>query len=228
MRFPVRRAWIALGAPALVAGVAIAGASGAFELGLSSNGDAQADASAAPVPRRTAATTATTTTTSTTTTAPPTTTTEPPPPPTAAPPTTRAPAAPVPTVAAAVVVQPAASPGGVIGAANAQRSSAGLAPLQGHGGLAACAQAVANQIAASRSLTHSNLACPLGVGGGVTRVGEILFSGTANFSDAFIVQYWMGSPTHRVHLMDPGYRFAGVGVAVGSDGSIWVAMHFGA
>ncbi len=102
--------------------------------------------------------------------------------------------------------------------------------LQELGGrmLAACAQAQANQMAATRSLTHSNLSCPLGVGGGITRVGEILFSGTANFSDAFVVQYWMNSPTHRVHIMDGGYRFAGAAVAVASDGSIWIAMQFGA
>jgi uncharacterized protein YkwD len=38
---------------------------------------------------------------------------------------------------------------------------------------------------------------------------------------------WMNSPNHRANILSGAYSAAGVGIAIGADGQVWVAVDFG-
>ena len=60
---------------------------------------------------------------------------------------------------------------------------------------------------------------------GWTRVAENVACGS---SVASIHAALMSSPGHRANILDPGFTDLGVGVAVGSGGTLWVTQNFGA
>jgi uncharacterized protein YkwD len=169
--------------------------------------------------RHTATTTSTSTTTSTTTT-----TTTAPPPVTAAP----APAPVEVPAPAAAPVAPACDGSGsaVISAMNGDRAANGLGALCGNGQLAGIAQNWANWMAQNGSLTHQDLDGVL-AGTAFSTVAENILVGPGGMSPEQMETAWMQSAPHRANILSGAYSAAGVGIASGSDGRIWVAVDFG-
>jgi uncharacterized protein YkwD len=175
--------------------------------------------------------TTSTTTTTTTTTPPPTTT------PTTAP-TTTPPSAPAPAPpAAAPAPQPAPAPappasfcdgsgGAVLSAMNGDRAANGAAPLCGNSQLSGIAQNWANWMAAHGSLTHQDLNALIG-STPFSTIGENILVGPGNMSSAEMEVAWMNSPPHRANILSRSFSAAGVGIAFGADGRVWVAVDFG-
>ncbi len=60
-----------------------------------------------------------------------------------------------------------------------------------------------------------------------SKIGENLFEyeEEGNF-DAFAVQKWMESETHRENILDPDWTSAGVGIAKSNDGKIYITQVF--
>lgn len=94
---------------------------------------------------------------------------------------------------------------------NKTRARYGLAPLTGAADLDAGCETVANNCAATGTLTH---------GAGY----EIL---AYNYSgiDAACGQ-WLQSPAHRALLLSPNFRAAGVAVVRAADGRVYCAVRF--
>ena len=109
---------------------------------------------------------------------------------------------------------------------NAQRAAHGLGPLRESGPLAAAAARHSQDMVARKYFGHDG---PDGnpisrmVSAGFTRnpkapwkVGENLSWGTGFMaSPDNVVTRWMGSSLHRGHILNPGFREAGVGVSAG-------------
>ena len=170
----------------------------------------------------TTSTTATTSTTSTTTTAPPT-------PPTAPP----VPEVPAPAPQPAFTPPPApavsfcdGSGSGVIDAMNGDRGANGLGALCGNGQLQGIAQNWANWMAQNASLTHQDLDAVIN-GTPFSVMGENLLVGPGGMSFGAMEVAWMQSPSHRASILNGAYTAAGVGIAYGGDGRVWVAVDFG-
>jgi uncharacterized protein YkwD len=174
-------------------------------------------------------TTSSTTTSSTTTTSTTTTTVAPPPPPTDPAP----PPAPAPVPAAiAPPPPPAAAPtcdgggSGVIDAMNGDRAANGLGGLCGNSQLAGIAQSWAQWMADHGLLAHQDLGGVLN-GTPFTTMGENILDGPSAMSAGQMEAAWMQSPPHRANILNGAYRAAGVGIAYGSDGRVWVVVDFG-
>jgi uncharacterized protein YkwD len=213
----VRRALVGAG---LVA--AIAGAS--FSSALFSGAESSS-ASHAVAPRSTSTTTSSTTSTTTTTTLPPL-NFEPPPAPEPAP-------APQPDPAPLdAAPEPPAQPrgcgggGGVIGAHNGDRAAAGLDGLCENGQLAGFAQAWAEQMAATGSFVHQDIASTI-TGTSFFTMGENILVGPAGYSPDQMETAWMNSPAHRANILSGAFNQAGVGTAYSADGRMWVCVDFG-
>ncbi len=103
---------------------------------------------------------------------------------------------------------------------NALRAAHGLAPLAVDDDLTAKARDWAQSMAAAGSISHSNLSD--NVHSDWHRLGENVGSGpdVASIHDALV-----NSPSHLANLLDPGFRFVGVGV-VNADGTIFVSEVF--
>jgi uncharacterized protein YkwD len=110
-------------------------------------------------------------------------------------------------------------------AMNADRAANGLGQLGWHSGLAGYAQNWANWMAQNGSLTHQSLA-PL-FSTGLNTLGENILVGPSGISAGAMEAAWMNSPAHRANILGGGFTVAGVGIATGSDGRIWVAVDFG-
>ncbi len=114
-------------------------------------------------------------------------------------------------------------------AVNAERRSAGLAPLAVSRRLTRAAQGHACSIARRDRVTHRGT---LGAGLRLrlTRVGYHAAIANENLamgldSPAAAVAGWMGSPHHRANLLSAETRDFGAGIAQGTDGRIyWVAI----
>jgi uncharacterized protein YkwD len=210
----------------IVVAVAVVSASALVFQGRGDDSGTARQTSATIAARHTTSTTTSTssTTTSTTSTTLPATTTAPPAPST--PPPTEAP------VAAPVTPPPPAPPAcdgagsTVIDAMNADRASGGLAALCGSSELAAYAQSWANWMAQHQSLTHQDLGAVLG-GTAFSTVAENILSGPSGMSAGEMEAAWMASAPHRQNIMNGAYAAAGVGMAYGGDGQVWVAVEFG-
>lgn len=111
--------------------------------------------------------------------------------------------------------------GDIFSAVNSARSSAGLAAYSYAGDLAAAARGQAERMASSGELYHNpNLSSEVG---GWSRIGEnVAFAGDWRSAHDVL----MNSPDHRAQILDSGYTQMGVGTAVGSDGTFWVAQVF--
>jgi hypothetical protein len=103
---------------------------------------------------------------------------------------------------------------------NALRSSQGLATLTVNANLTAKAQAWAQTMADKGDIWHSNL--PDGVTENWKRLGENVGMGGSvdALHDAFVK-----SPHHYENLIDPGFRYVGVGV-VNANGTMFVSEVF--
>ena len=133
-------------------------------------------------------------------------------------------------VTASLVAVPAASaPAGAadtaaasqfISLTNSLRASRGLPALAVDGTLTAKAQGWAQTMADAGSIFHSNLAS--GAPSNWQRLGENVGRGgdVVSVHNAFVA-----SPGHLANLVDPGFRYVGVGV-VNVDGGIYVAEVF--
>ena len=107
-----------------------------------------------------------------------------------------------------------------VGRTNALRASQGLPQLEVDGVLVAKAQAWAQTMANAGSIFHSNL--PDGVSEDWQRLGENVGKGP---DVASIHQALVNSPGHYRNLVDPGFRYVGVGV-VNANGTLYVSEVF--
>jgi uncharacterized protein YkwD len=116
----------------------------------------------------------------------------------------------------------------MVDAMNEARADHGLAPLRAAPRLAHTAKGYARQLIRSDSFGHGSSY----LARGFRRTGEILaLRNGFSRRPAPTLRMWLHSPGHAALILDPGFRFVGVGPARGRFGSarttIWVA-HFGA
>ena len=104
---------------------------------------------------------------------------------------------------------------------NDLRAAQGLARLTVHGELAAKARDWAETMAEAGDIWHSNL--PDGITVRWRRLGENV--GTGGTVDA-LHQAFVDSPSHYENLVDPGFRYVGVGVFLDADETIFVSEVF--
>lgn len=110
---------------------------------------------------------------------------------------------------------------------NVERARAGLTPLQGTPSLRRAATAFSKRMVRDRFFAHVG---PSGdtmtqrikrtsylTGARNWSLGEnIAFGGGALSTPAKIVDRWMGSPPHRVNILDGAFRHIGIGIAPGT------------
>lgn len=116
---------------------------------------------------------------------------------------------------------PVSSEEAIVTMINGLRAAHGLHPLTLDGRLSDVARAWSNQMAAAGALSH-NANLPAEAPREWVRLGENVGVGKSveSLHDAFVA-----SATHYPHLVDPGFRHIGVGVAeVG--GELWVTQQF--
>jgi uncharacterized protein YkwD len=119
--------------------------------------------------------------------------------------------------------------GDVVSAVNQDRAMAGLPPLAWDNTLYGLATNHANEIAASQTLWHSDLASWLTVPwmSAWRSLGENLISGS-NLTGWSAEDIWMASPAHRANILNPSFNSIGVGVKVDAAGRAWIVALFGA
>ncbi len=103
---------------------------------------------------------------------------------------------------------------------NRERVTQGVGQLGWNTQLAAKAQAWAQHMADTNTLSHSSLTA--GVSGGWSTLGENVGTGPA-VTD--VHNGFMGSPEHRANILSGSYTSVGVGVAQG-NGRVWVVEDF--
>jgi hypothetical protein len=112
--------------------------------------------------------------------------------------------------------------GALLAMVNNLRASHGQAPLTPSATLGSVAQAWSAHMAATNTLGHNpNLASQ--AGGGWTKIGENV-AGAGNITAVF--NAFVNSPFHLGNMLDPAYNVTGIGVAVGSGGTMWVTEDF--
>jgi uncharacterized protein YkwD len=116
--------------------------------------------------------------------------------------------------------------GGVIGAHNVDRAAAGLPGLCVDSQLTGFAQNWANQMAATQSLVHQNIAGLIG-STSFSTMGENILFGPANMTVQEMETAWMNSAPHRANILSAAFSRAGVGIAYSSDGRVWACVDFG-
>jgi uncharacterized protein YkwD len=110
-----------------------------------------------------------------------------------------------------------ASENKILGAMNEVRVANGLRPLRVAGKLHAAARSHSADMMRRGYFGHGSFGRRMdGYGIRASVVGENLAWGTGAASGAkVIVQEWLASPEHRANLLRPGFRWVGVGSAVG-------------
>jgi len=118
---------------------------------------------------------------------------------------------------------------------NRRRTDAGLVALRWDGRLAALARERAVYMAETGEFSHTQAngtdVFDKIVDAGITwyGAGEIIAWNTAaalDYSAAFSVQGWMGSPSHRAIVMSNDYNYAGFGLAISSTGTrYWAGVY---
>jgi uncharacterized protein YkwD len=140
-------------------------------------------------------------------------------------PRTRLPISLLAALAAAVLLAPPAASAGAREAAtlrniNQARVAAGVPKVHRYMPLTRSSKRYATRLARSGTFSHS--ANPAR-GARVGYVGEILgMSSTPTGAPGSLVQAWLASPVHRPILLDPRYRYVGIGIRRGSSGWVWV------
>ncbi|HEX3621736.1 MAG TPA: CAP domain-containing protein [Acidimicrobiales bacterium] len=121
------------------------------------------------------------------------------------------------------MADPADDAGATVGLINDARAAYALAPLAADRELQVLANRQANVMADAGQIFHTQ-----DLGGqlswGWSRWAENVGYGP---SVGWIHGAFMNSPSHAPHILDPSYNYVGVGVAYGSDGSVYVAEVFG-
>lgn len=107
---------------------------------------------------------------------------------------------------------------------NEVRASEGLAPLSLDAELTAQARIWAEQLRADDNLSHAN-DLSIGVTANWTKLGENVGVGPEDQLDA-LFEAFVASPDHYANLMDPDFRFVGVGVVYDDEGRMWTAHRF--
>jgi uncharacterized protein YkwD len=105
---------------------------------------------------------------------------------------------------------------------NHDRTAHGLIGLSIQDSLMKKAQGWANHLAAHGTLQHSNVA--EGADPGWWMLGENVGSGP---SVEAIEAAFMNSPGHRANILNTEYNWAGAGVAVAGNGTVYVVQVFG-
>jgi len=129
----------------------------------------------------------------------------------------------------------AANASGILAAVNAVRASYGLAAFQSNAALNAAAQAHSNYMASVDSASHSGsggsdpksraLANGYGSGADVSVTENIYAGMKASAQQA--VSWWQGDGLHLDTMISTRYTDAGVGAAVGSDGTVYYTLDVG-
>jgi hypothetical protein len=131
-------------------------------------------------------------------------------------------AAPRPAPAGATSSDEAAVGQDLISFANRERSARGLPGLSTDSYATQQAQAWAQQMQSSNTLSHrSNFASAFA---GYPASGENV--GTVTTTAGDVHRMFMGSDEHRRNILQPGFDGLGVGVACSSDGRMWVTVDF--
>jgi hypothetical protein len=107
---------------------------------------------------------------------------------------------------------------------NGARSDHGIRRLSSVSDLASIAESHSRNMAARRRIYHND-SLPSQVDGNWRKLGENVGRGS---SVQQVHNAFMGSSTHRVHILDASYTQVGVGVARGSDGYVYVTEVFAA
>jgi uncharacterized protein YkwD len=113
----------------------------------------------------------------------------------------------------------------VIDAINRDRLAAGVGRLCADAGLAALAQAWADQLAAGIPLAHQDLQSAIGHSRFVI-LGENILAGGGSPSPDAMEAAWMASPKHAENCVRPEFTVAGVGTAFAA-GRTYVVVDFG-
>lgn len=118
---------------------------------------------------------------------------------------------------------------------NRRRADAGLVALRWDSRLAALARERAAYMAETGEFSHTQSdgtdVFDMIVDAGIKwyAAGEIIAWNTAaplDYSAAFAVQGWMGSPTHRSIVLSSGYNYVGFGLAISSSGKrYWAGLY---
>jgi uncharacterized protein YkwD len=118
---------------------------------------------------------------------------------------------------------------------NRRRAAAGLVALRWDSRLGNLARERAAYMAKTGEFSHTQAngtdVFDMIVDAGIKwyGAGEIIAWNTAaalDYSAAFAVQGWMGSPTHRSIVMSKGYNYAGFGLAISSSGKrYWAGVY---
>jgi uncharacterized protein YkwD len=129
----------------------------------------------------------------------------------------------------------AAAEKSVLTLTNRRRASAGLVGLRWDDRLAKLARERAVYMAKTGQFSHTQSngtdVFDLIVDAGIKwyGAGEIIAWNTAaplDYSAAFAVQGWMGSPSHRAIVMSTGYNYVGFGLAIASNGKrYWAGVY---
>lgn len=107
---------------------------------------------------------------------------------------------------------------------NEIRAEAGLEPLLEHPELTDQARVWAIQLRSNDQLSHAG-DLSVGVTGNWTKLGENVGVGPSDQLPA-IFDAFVASPAHYANLMDPDFRFIGVGVVYDDEGRMWTAHRF--
>ena len=129
----------------------------------------------------------------------------------------------------------AASEKSVLTLTNRRRTDAGLVALRWDTRLAELARERAAYMARTGEFSHTQAngtdVFDMVVSAGIKwyAAGEIIAWNTAaalDYSAAFAVQGWMGSPTHKSIVMSKGYNYVGFGLAISNSGKrYWAGVY---
>jgi len=116
--------------------------------------------------------------------------------------------------------------------ANQERQKLGAPELQWSDALADAARYHSCRMMALNFLDHidpelGELSQRLRVAGlDTSNIGENVFKAKGGDPARHAVDLWMKSPHHRENLLDPGYRWTGVGFSIAADGTYWFTQDF--
>lgn len=113
---------------------------------------------------------------------------------------------------------------GFVALINQLRTSQGLGPLEVHPELVQPARSWAAQLASNGSLSHAT-DLSVGISGYWTKLGENVGVGPQGQVNQ-LFQAFVDSPPHYANLVDPGFRYVGVGVVYDAEGRIWTTHRF--
>ena len=117
----------------------------------------------------------------------------------------------------------------VLQAMNHDRAANGLPALGWNAQLGNLAADWSNHMAQTGQMAHRDLSAVLASSAyaGFRTLGENLLQGSGPMSAAQMEATWMNSAPHRANILSSGFNVAGIGIAYGANGSLWVTVDFG-